>query len=153
MFATYLRVHHTTEDDILWPALHAATGPDERALLDAMEAEHAVLDPLMEAIDAGLEVADHADALVTALHAHLRHEETEVLPLIESVLPAEQWQRFGQTHGGRIVADAPRYLPWLLEGMAPERAGSLLDGMPPEFQEQYRDQWRSAYAELVRWPA
>ncbi len=153
MFASYLRVHHTTEDDILWPALQAAAGPSERALLDAMEAEHAVLDPLIAAIDAGLDVADRADALVTALHVHLRHEETEVLPLIQAVLPAEEWQRFGQEHGIRVGADAPRYLPWVLEGMPPGRAASVLDRMPPRIQEQYRDQWRAAYAELVRWPA
>lgn len=153
LFATYLRVHHTTEDDILWPALRAAAGPGEQALLDAMEAEHAVLDPLIAAIDAGQDVADRADALVTAIDTHLRHEETDVLPLIQAVLPAEQWQRFGQEHGLRIGADAPRYLPWMLEGMPSERAGSVLDRMPPPIREQYRDQWRSAYAELVRWPA
>lgn len=153
LFATYLRVHHTTEDDILWPALLAAAGPGEQALLDAMEAEHAVLDPLIAAIDAGLDVADRADALVTALDTHLRHEETDVLPLIQAVLPAEQWQRFGQAHGTRVGADAPRYLPWVLEGMSAGRAGTILDRMPPQIQEQYRDQWRSAYAELIRWPA
>lgn len=153
MFSTYLRVHHTTEDDILWPALRAAAGPGEQALLDAMEAEHAVLDPLIAAIDAGREVAERADALVTALHTHLRHEETEVLPLINAVLPAEEWRRFGQAHGGRVGVDARRYLPWVLDGMNAGRAETILDGMPSQIQEQYRDQWRSGYAELVKWPA
>ncbi len=153
MFAAYLRVHHTTEDDVLWPALVAAAGPDEKALLDAMEAEHAVLDPLLAAIDGGVEVGDRADALVTALDVHLRHEEAEVLPLIEAVLPEEDWQRFGQEHGVRIGADAMRYLPWVLDGLSDERTGAVLDRMSSRILEQYRDTWRAAYASLVRWPA
>ena len=152
MFAAYLRVHHTTEDDVLWPALSAAAGPAETALLDAMEAEHAMLDPLIAAIDADVS-GDQADALVTALELHLRHEETEVLPLIDAVLPAEDWQRFGQEHGVRIGADAVRYLPWVLEGLSADRAGAVLDRMPARILESYRDSWRAAYASLVRWPA
>jgi len=47
MFKAYLRVHHTTEDDVLWPAMHEALTerPDGLALLEVMEAEHAAIDP------------------------------------------------------------------------------------------------------------
>ena len=54
MFKQFLRVHHTSEDDLLWPAMRAALTGDcgAHALLDAMEAEHATIDPLLLSIDA-----------------------------------------------------------------------------------------------------
>jgi hypothetical protein len=56
------------------------------ALLDALEAEHSAIDPLLAAIDAALADRDSGpqrlgeltDALATALRAHLDHEEAEV---------------------------------------------------------------------------
>ena len=54
LFKRFLRVHHTTEDDVLWPAMHEALTerPDGLALLEVMEAEHAAIDPLLRGIDA-----------------------------------------------------------------------------------------------------
>ena len=56
MFKSYLRVHHTAEDELLWPLMRKALADDSDglALLDAMEAEHATIDPLLGAIDAAL---------------------------------------------------------------------------------------------------
>ena len=56
MFKNYLHVHHGCEDDVLWPALERtlADRPDDLALLAAMEAEHAAIEPLLTAIDATL---------------------------------------------------------------------------------------------------
>ena len=47
MFKNYLHVHHGCEDDVLWPALERtlADRPDDLALLAAMEAEHAAIEP------------------------------------------------------------------------------------------------------------
>ena len=56
MFKSYLEVHHTAEDDLLWPPMRTALAddPNGTALLDAMEAEHAVIDPMLTAIDTAL---------------------------------------------------------------------------------------------------
>ncbi|MYV99399.1 hemerythrin domain-containing protein, partial [Streptomyces sp. SID3343] len=56
MFKTYLHVHHGAEDDVLWPVIGAAVAdrPDEAAVIAAMEAEHAVVDPGLAAVDAAL---------------------------------------------------------------------------------------------------
>ena len=45
MFKSYLRVHHTSEDDALWPVMsrELAGRPDDLALIDAMEIEHAAI--------------------------------------------------------------------------------------------------------------
>ena len=52
-FKTFLVVHHQVEDEALWPALRATVAghPDQLALVDALEQEHAVIDPLLRAID------------------------------------------------------------------------------------------------------
>ncbi len=56
MFKSYLQVHHSCEDDLLWPVMEKtlADRDDDLALLAALEAEHAAIDPLLNAIDATL---------------------------------------------------------------------------------------------------
>jgi len=49
-----LHLHHTAEDELIWPALRPRLAHSEHALsvLDAMEEEHERIDPLLAAIDA-----------------------------------------------------------------------------------------------------
>src|SRR5258708_1354460 len=56
IFKKYLRIHHTTEDETVWGLMETelADRPGDLALLAAMEAEHAAIDPLLNAIDAAL---------------------------------------------------------------------------------------------------
>ncbi|WP_433729766.1 hemerythrin domain-containing protein [Nocardia sp. CA-129566] len=163
MFTKSLLVHHTAEDDALWPVMRQtlAERPDELALLDAMEAEHAVIDPLLEQIDATFADPDSGpqrlggllDALVTGLTGHLKHEEGEALPLIQAVVTPEQWQAFGQVHGSRIGPAAPQLIPWLLDGADEQTVQVLLAPLPEPVRAAYRDQWQPAYAALDRWRA
>lgn len=124
-FKKFLVIHHQAEDDLLWPVLLAkvADFPDQVALLDALEAEHAVIEPLLGAVDAAAgdpdgRLGDVVDELVTQLGGHLDHEESEGFSLIDASLDPEEWQRFGRLHGERLVGDAPIYVPWLLERAA-----------------------------------
>jgi len=115
LFKKFLTVHHTTEDNVLWPALRAqvAAQPDRLALADALEAEHAVVEPLLTAIDAAAadpdygyqRLGDITDELAVKLTAHLAHEETDGLALIDASLTPQQWQHFAQTHGQRLGGD------------------------------------------------
>jgi iron-sulfur cluster repair protein YtfE (RIC family) len=161
MFKSYLRVHHTSEDDALWPVMsrELAGRPDDLALIDAMEIEHAAIDPLLNAIDAA--VADHAsgleqlgdltDGLVTALTGHLKHEEKEALPLVDATLTQEQWQHFSEVHRNRIGGDVSRYFPWLLENARNENAAAVLSRLPENIRDIYRDDWQPAYSRLDLW--
>lgn len=157
LFKKFLRVHHTSEDVALWPAMRDAVSADGLALLDAMEDEHAAIDPLLDGVDAALadreggaeRLGGLVDALVTGLGGHLRHEESEGLALIDATLGEEQWSRFGQTHRERIGGDAPTYLPWLLDDKDPRVVAAILDGMPAALREAYRDEWRPAYDRLT----
>ncbi len=53
LFKTQLHIHHTGEDHDLWPRMrtHLANHPDELALLQAMQDEHARIDPLLDAVE------------------------------------------------------------------------------------------------------
>ncbi len=161
MFKSYLHIHHTTEDDMLWPPMRKALADDSDgvALLDAMEAEHSAIDPLLAAIDAALADRDSGpqrlgeltDALATALRGHLSHEENEGLPLIDATITAEQWQAFGAEGAKLIAGDVARFIPWMLEGATPDDTASVLGLLPPPVQQAYRDQWQPGYANLNLW--
>jgi Hemerythrin HHE cation binding domain len=161
-FKQFLVVHHQVEDDALWPALRATVvgHPDQLALVDALEEEHAVIDPLLQAVDAAAEPGHDAtsfgaviDELVAKLGGHLAHEESDGLDLIDATLSLEDWQRFGQVHGRRLISDASTYMPWLLTEADPQAVAAFLGNIPPPLAAAYRDQWASDYAALRLWDA
>ena len=161
MFTSYLHAHHTTEDDMLWPPMRKALADDSDgvALLDAMEAEHSGIDPLLAAIDEVLADRDSGpqrlgeltDALAIALRRHLDHEEAEGLALIDATVTEEQWRAFGAEGGRRVAGDTQRVLPWMLEGASPDVTATVLGLLPASLQQAYRDEWQPAYARLTLW--
>jgi hypothetical protein len=163
LFKKFLLVHHQSEDDALWPALRESVAghPDRTALVEALEAEHAVIEPLLTAIDSAAADPDYGyqrfgdivDELAAKLTAHLTHEETDGLPLIDASLTQPEWQHFAQVHGQRNLPDASRYMPWLLDGAKPQSVGAILANIPPPLRNSYREQWAPAYADLEIWPA
>jgi hypothetical protein len=163
LFKKFLLVHHQSEDDTLWPTLrtNVAGQPDRVALADALEAEHAVIEPLLTAIDAAAADPDYGyqrfgdivDELATKLSAHLSHEETDGLPLIDVSLTAQEWQRFAQVHAERIGGDAPMYMPWLLNGASPQTLDAVLGKFPPPLLTAFREEWGPRYAALDIWNA
>lgn len=157
-FKKFLVVHHQVEDDALWPALRAAVAgsPDQLALVDALEQEHAVIDPLLRAADdaaGSRSFGDIIDELVTKLGGHLAHEESDGLDLIDASLSLADWQRFGRVHGERLIGDAATYMPWLLDGADPRAVTAFLANVPPALAAAYRGQWASDYAALKLWDA
>ena len=133
--------------------------PDQVAVVDALEAEHAVIEPLLEAVDnvaANSDEGDHqlgdiVDELVTKLTRHLVHEESEGRELIDATLSAEEWQNFARSHGQRLLGDASTYVPWLLEGASPETVEAFLANIPPPLAASYRGQWAPSYASTDHW--
>lgn len=142
LFKTFLLTHHTSEDDVLWPALRTAAAghPDQLALADALEEEHSVIDPLLAAIGAAGADPDHGheafgglvDELITKLSAHLTHEENDGLPLIDAVLPEADWQRFSNTNGQRNRPYVQTFLPWLLSEASPQARDAIIGTLPPQ---------------------
>jgi hemerythrin-like domain-containing protein len=161
MFKQYLRIHHTTEDETVWGLMEQelADRPSDLALLAAMEAEHAAIDPLLNAIDVALADRDKGpeqlgglvDELATSLGAHLKHEEAEGLALVDSTLTEQQWANFAAVHLKRVGDDVGTYLPWLLDSASEKWTETVLSRLPEHGVIAYRDKWRAAYAELDLW--
>ena len=158
-FKNQLHIHHTAEDRWLWPALRdKVTRPDEMSVLDAMEAEHLGIDPLLSRVDASLTatglagLADNADALASALAAHMEHEEDHALPLVEQHLGPEGWAAFGKAAGkSGGLRGAAELFPWILDGAPAHTSTRLLGMLPPPARLLYRALWRPRYARTPRW--
>ncbi len=144
-FATTLHHHHTAEDTHYWPVLLAAVeerGSDaDRAEVRAMSEEHEGIDPLVRACAEGFgAVVDHPCAehrnaldirlagLREVLDAHLRHEETVVLPLVQRVMTHDEFQSVDAA----IARSYPlRELPFIL--------GWVMYALPDDAREQMYD--------------
>ncbi|HEX5511611.1 MAG TPA: hemerythrin domain-containing protein [Actinomycetales bacterium] len=130
-FDSTLHHHHTIEDEAIWPVLlrHVGDNPAERETLEAMEAEHAQIDPGLAACRSGFgdmvahPCDDHRNALVIRLTAvrqalldHLRHEESETLPLLQRTMTREEWDAAeAAAQKGYPVRDFPFLVPWALD--------------------------------------
>lgn len=130
-----LHLHHVGEDEILWPLLltkvDAAGDPSGRATLEAMEAEHEEIDPLLSGCHAGLaSLASGSDADTRAglivrmaataerLSRHLGHEETEAMALVQRHLTPAEWEAMHPEFGRHYTAgDALFALPWVLRDL------------------------------------
>lgn len=160
LFAGTLHKHHSAEDAGLWPLLReraaAAGDPAAVTTLDAMEAEHEQVDPLLAACAAGFAalaaggdrtggdrtgghgadaVRDRLAADVAALRdrlgAHLVHEERDAMALVQAHLTEADWLRLDEEHF--MAAYSPRdvlaTLPWVFDGL-PAHARARVPGGP-----------------------
>ena len=143
-FGTVLHKHHSGEDRAVWPLL-AERGADP-AVLDALEAEHAGIDPLLTAAREDLQaLADGAGDAATrdrlagttarlrdALKAHLAHEERDGMALVQAHLTQEDWDRLDREvfQKDYTPREVPAALGWVMSGLAPEHAGRLPGANP-----------------------
>ena len=160
LFKRELHLHHTTEDEIIWPVLRPRLAHSEAALsvLAAMEAEHERIDPLLAAVDAEFggagadRLADVIDALTSALTNHLAHEERDGLPLIGVALTAAEWRRVGRTMASKNgMAASAEMFAWILDGADRERAAATLAQLPPPVRLIYRARWKPHFDKTPRW--
>ena len=126
------------------------------SVLDAMEAEHERIDPLLAAVDDGFaqrgedSLADVIDTLVSTLTGHLAHEERDGLPLIGVALTAAEWRaagfkiarRNGLSEGGEMFA-------WILDG-ADGDAAATLRALPPPLRLLYKAVWKPRFNKTPR---
>lgn len=149
LFLAVLEDHHTTEDLFLWPVLRDAADESEDrdalTVLDAVEREHDELEPLLDACTAAYEQVHRSrdrtagshlgsclEAAQASLEAHLRHEETDAVPILHTYMEPSEWARINATYFGRSANRwlARRLLPWLVDGLSAD-AGSAVIRMAP----------------------
>jgi iron-sulfur cluster repair protein YtfE (RIC family) len=169
-FSGILHHHHTTEDDVLWPQLleivDAAGDASGRATLEAMEAEHALIDPLLQACAAGFaSMAQEPDAATRdrlarataaardTLSDHMGHEETEALPLVQQLLSSEGWERVEKAAGsGKSAKDLLFLVPWVADGLTPAQLETAYRSVGQAFRVMVAlTRGRHARREAVAW--
>ena len=158
LFKRELHLHHTAEDELIWPTLRPRLAHSEAALsvLAAMEAEHERIDPLLAAVDEQLpdgdRLADVIDALTSSLTGHLAHEERDGLPLIGTALSAAEWRGAGRKMASKNgLAAGSEMFAWILDGADREHAGATLGQLPPPLRLLYRAIWKPRFERTPRW--
>ena len=178
LFKRELHIHHTAEDEVIWPALRPRLAHSENALsvLDAMQEEHERIDPLLAAVDAAFaqrsasadasgapasgaddwpgedRLADVIDVLTSTLTAHLAHEERDGLPLIGVALTAAEWRGVGFKIARRNgLSEGGEMFAWILDGAARQDADAALRTLPPPVRLLYRAVWKPRFNKTPRW--
>jgi iron-sulfur cluster repair protein YtfE (RIC family) len=175
LFKHELHLHHTAEDEIIWPALRPRLAHSQHALsvLDAMEEEHERIDPLLAAVDAAFaqrdasvspegraaddspgedRLADVIDVLTSTLTGHLAHEERDCLPLIGVALTAAEWRGVGFKMARQNgLSDGGEMFAWILDGAGREDAAATLSTLPPPVRLLYRAVWKRRFEKTSRW--
>lgn len=139
-----LHIHHTGEDENLWPLLLERAAPSAE-LVATMQAQHEVVHDDVERCQSALaqwrDSAARADgeALATALDSlgshlveHLDQEEREILPLAEEHVSVAEWSRLGE-HGRDSMSrsDLPIMFGAILEEAEPDERATMLALLPP----------------------
>lgn len=171
VFKRQLHVHHTAEDNCVWPVLLTRFANSESALsvLEAMEEEHQQIDPLLAAVDDAFarrrpdgpgsddwpgvdRLADVVDVLTTSLTKHLTHEERDGLPLISAGLTNAQWRGVGRKMARQNgLAAGSEMFAWMLSGASPESVKQTMGQLPAPLRMLYRAVWKPRYAKTARW--
>ncbi|WP_130011309.1 hemerythrin domain-containing protein [Serinicoccus sediminis] len=149
LFARELHHHHTKEDEGIWPLLLERADDPGRVVLEAMEAEHGSIDPLLDQVREGLCLlanrradggadatrTDLRRAVVTlgeVLDAHLAHEEVDAIRLIQQHITAAEWEHLEATvlRGKPSPGQMLFMLPWVVDELPRAGVDRLLTGAP-----------------------
>lgn len=158
-----LHLHHTGEDELLWPKLLQRDAPDAE-LIYRMEAQHHTVEELVDrlgpAIDRWVaearpavseEVASTFDRLGTALIEHLDDEENHILPIAARTITQQEWDELGE-HGTSQMT--PSQLPimfgMVLEDATPDERAAMIAILPAPVRLLMRTYGAWRYRRYVR---
>jgi iron-sulfur cluster repair protein YtfE (RIC family) len=157
IFKNQLLIHHKHEDNFVWPALRARlrSSAAAQSVLDEMDAEHLLIDPLLAAVDhafagsAGADAGDVIDDLTGKLSAHLKHEEHDAMPMIGEALSDKEWRGVvSKIRKATKLSSAAEFLPWLTDGLDAAQERTVASIMPPPARVVYRRIWKPKYAKV-----
>jgi hemerythrin-like domain-containing protein len=139
-----LHMHHTTEDDLIWPKL-LDRARLEAPLVERMEEQHQQIDAAVGEVRAAVTawrsdpapatssaLADRIAAFLVVLEGHLDEEEQVVVPLIDRHLTEDEWQEVGES-GFEKFTPAQRWIATgqMVEVATPEEVAMMFDKLPP----------------------
>lgn len=137
-FSETLHHHHEGEDTYLFERVKPRATPEQVAVLDQMEAEHAqmlevltVLDHEFSTLGASSDtvaINNQLDALATVLGQHCAHEEREGMAVVQQHITEADLKEFMKFN--RTGEHANYVLPWVCDG-ADEAVQTSVWGMIP----------------------
>jgi hemerythrin-like domain-containing protein len=158
----FLHVHHSGEDELLYPVLQQRCA-ESRSELERVDGQHKLLYAPMDAGRSAVATwradpsADHAQAVIAAVAAiaetlrpHLAEEEAVVLPLATRWISPEQWAQQAGHNMMSFRADKP----WLMLGLVREQLDQdhrdgMLARMPPEMRTTWARQMEPAFNAFI----
>ena len=141
----FLDAHHHGEDAGLWPLVRDRK-PEAKPLLDAMEADHVRVAPLVGACttaaanyrdgasdETRVALLDALTRLSEVLLPHLEREERETMPLVSVTITAAEWRAIDQQYfiKPKSLSQLGYEGHWLLDGLDPERSQVVVHQVPP----------------------
>jgi hemerythrin-like domain-containing protein len=157
-----LHVHHTGEDELIYPVLEQRCA-ESRSELERIDDQHKLLYAPMDAARSAIATwraapsTDNAQAVIDAiasitelLRPHLAEEETVVLPLATKWMSPEEWGRLP----GHAMMIFRGDKPWLGLGLVreeldQEQRDGMLAGMPPEMRTMWTEQMEPAFNAFI----
>ena len=146
-----LHMHHTTEDDLIWPKLLDRAGVDA-PLVERMEGQHQQIDVSVAEVRAALSawrsdptpstsstLADRIGEFLVVLEQHLDEEEQVVVPLIDRHLTEAEWQDVGK-RGFEKFTPAQRWIATgqMVEVATSEETAMMFSTLPPPVKVLWR---------------
>lgn len=138
-----LHMHHTTEDDLIWPKLLDRAGLDAPRV-KRMEEQHKQIDASVAEVRAAMPVwrsdptaatgaalADRIGEFLVVMEEHLDEEEEVVVPLIDRHLTEAEWQDVGE-RGFEKFTPAQRWIATgqMVEVATPEETAMMFGTLP-----------------------
>lgn len=152
-----VRFHHHMEEVGLYPLI-VSKDPTFAPELAALEAEHDLLDPLLDRIAAGFtrlpgaagQVSADLRALEALMRDHLDREEAAVVPrMLRSVTVAELKELEHSEGAKTSFADMAVILPWVLDAAGEREKAMIREVLPWPAKVLYRFSWKPRYDRLV----
>jgi hypothetical protein len=143
--ATLLHHHHTAEDDLIWPKLHARVPLSDNDICRMEDAHRTIAVSVDTAKAAGSAWAKTGapsaaerlrkavDELIRCVDVHLADEERGVVPLIDEYITVPEWTK-ATARGASILRTHPRlglvFAGCMLDGVSDEDKHRFLAGVP-----------------------
>ncbi len=157
-----LHVHHTGEDELVYPVLEERCG-ESRSELERIDDQHKLLHAPMDAGRSAIATwraapsTDNAQAVIDAiasiadpLRSHLAEEETVMLPIASKWMSPEEWGRLPGHDLMIFRADKPWLgLGLVREQLNQEQCDGMLAGMPPEMRTMWTEQMEPAFNAFI----
>jgi hemerythrin-like domain-containing protein len=158
-----LHMHHSTEDDLVWPKLLDRVGLDA-PLVQRMEEQHRQIDASVAEVRAALSpwrgqptsttssaLAERIGEFLVVLEGHLDEEERVVVPLIDRHLTEAEWEAVGK-HGFAKFTPAQRWIATgqMVEVATPEETAMMFGKLPPPVKVLWQLIGKRKYRRYIR---